>query len=457
MKLFNKLIIASAFAASLILLLGVSPSIKKHHELSQFISPDTCGSCHSEIFDQWENSMHNLSQKDPVYSNLAGFLLKGLTDKDEIAEAESCVKCHVPVGYITGYPEKLSDDKKKIPELATHGIQCDYCHSATSAEKLYNNDLKIAPGNGEDDPGIKRGPFKDSNSDFHESEFSEFHTSSKICGTCHNVRHVVFGTNLETTYEEWKNGPYNSRDPQKMVTCQGCHMYQRPGIPATGSTDRPKNRGRASDDDSPVRGHIFTHYFVGGNSFIPGQFNDRIKRKMAEERLKNAATISINHNQTPKGEQLIIQITNTGAGHYLPTGLTDIRQMWLEIIVKDEQERIIYSSGRLDRDSYIPGGTIIYNTVFGDGKGNPVMNIAKAREILKDKRIPPLKSVNETITLPKKDWKYLAVNVKLLYRSAPQKILDMVSGKGKLLLPVITMAEAEKKVTSRQGVSSFED
>jgi len=444
MILSNRLFKASVLAASLLLLLGASPLIKEHYELSRFISPDTCGACHSEIFEQWENSMHSLSQKDPVYLSIAEFLLKGLTDKDEIAEGESCVKCHVPIGVLTGYPKKLSDDRNKIAELPVRGIQCDYCHSATGAKKMYNNDLNIEPGHGEDDPGIKRGPFEDSEADFHETAFSKFHTSSEICGTCHNVKHVVYGTDLETTYEEWKNSPYNSKDPQKRLTCQGCHMYQRPGIPATGSTERPANPGQAADE-GPERAHIFTHYFVGGNTFVPGQFNDQIKGKMAEDRLKNAATISIDHSRDNKDE-LIIEITNSGAGHYLPTGLTDVRQMWLEIIVMDEQDITIYSSGRLDQNNYVTEDTIIFNTKFGDGKGNHVVNIAKAKEILSDKRIPPLQSLCETVKLPKRDWKNLTVKVKLLYRSAPQKILDMVNGKGKIKLPVITMAEAEKKI-----------
>jgi len=415
------------------------------YKISQFISPDTCGGCHSEIFSQWENSMHNLSQKDPIYLSLSEFLLKGLTDKDELLEAQSCVKCHVPVGFVTGYPLKTSDDREKIDELSIQGIQCDYCHSVTGAKKMFNNGLILSPGNGEEDPGIKRGPYKDSESDFHETAYSEFHTSSKICGTCHNVKHVVFNTPLESTYDEWEKGPYYSSNPEKNVTCQDCHMYQRPGIPATGSTPRPPNKGYASDD-GPIRDHVFTHYFVGGNKQVPGLFGDKGKLKMAEERLRNAAHLSINDHLASK-QSLKIKITNSGAGHYLPTGLTDIRQMWLEINIENENQKIIYSSGQLDSNGYLPQDAIIFNTVYGDGKGNPVVNISKAREILKDKRIPPLESVYETITLPQGKWKHLTVKVKLLYRSAPQKLLDQVSGKGKITMPVTTMAELSKRIT----------
>lgn len=425
--------------------LGTFPAAAEEYELSRFISPETCGDCHSEIFSQWSNSMHSLSQKDPVYLSVSEFMRKGLVDLDEIAEAESCVKCHVPVGVVTGYPKKTSDDKSKIPDIANQGIQCDYCHSAVSAEKMYNNGIKLNPGHGEDDPGIKNGPRRDAESDFHETKYSEFHTQSEICGNCHNVKHVVFNTDLETTYDEWKKGPYNSPDPEKRITCQGCHMFQRPGLPATGSVKRSKNKGQAADD-GPVREHVFTHYFVGANRFIPETFGDMEKGKMAEARLMNSATLAIETGEIEKGK-LGIRITNTGAGHYLPTGLTDIRQMWLEITIQDTDSGVtVYESGKLDQDSYITDNTIIFNTVFGDGKGNPVVNIAKAREILKDKRIPPLESITETIQLPSSKWKQLSVQVKLLYRSAPQKILDMVSGKGTIQLPVVTMASVDRKI-----------
>ena len=166
---------------------------------------------------------------------------------------------------------------------------------------------------------------------------------------------------------------------------------------------------------------------------------------MAEDRLKHSATITIDREQL-KNNRLKLTIKNTGAGHYLPTGLTDLRQMWIEIIVDNEKGQTIYSSGRLDKDNYLPEGAIIFNTVFGDGKGNPTLNISKAREILRDKRIPPLQSLSETVELPEGDWKQLTATARLLYRSAPQKILDMASGKGRFALPVVTMAETRERM-----------
>ncbi|MCP4136482.1 MAG: cytochrome c554 family protein [bacterium] len=443
-KFLNKNLVV-IIILSAVVIIPITTCVKaEHHKLSQFISPDICGDCHTAIFDQWENSMHSLAHVDPLYVKVSHFLRQGLTDKGEIKEAESCVKCHTPVGFVSGYPRKVSDDREKTAPIARRGIQCDYCHSATGAKKMYNNGLTLKPGNGEENPGVKRGPFKDSKSDFHDSAYSEFHTKAEICGTCHDVRHVEFGTKLETTYEEWKNGPYNSKDPAKRINCQGCHMYQRPGVPATGSTDRPKNPGLASDD-GPEREHVFTHYFVGGNSFVPGQFKDKLKPKMAIARLQNAAELSIDEKKIAKGK-IIVNVKNTGAGHYLPTGLTDTRQMWLDITIKDKKGKTVLALGQLDAKGYISKNTILYNTVFGDGKGNPVLSVVQAREILKDKRIPPLKSVHEAITLPEGKWKQLTVEVKLLYRIAPQKVVDLVLGEGKMKLPVVTMTTIKKKI-----------
>jgi len=423
--------------------IAVAASQEKIH-IDQFISPEICGGCHGEIFEQWENSMHNLSHKDTVYLRLAQFLRKGLINEGEIQEAESCVKCHTPMGYLTGFPEKLSDDLSKTPEIATHGIQCDYCHSAVKINQMYNNGLVLKPGQGEDEPGIKYGPFDDSIPDFHEAQYSKLHTESQICGTCHNVKHVAFGTDLETTYTEWQNSPYNSKDPAKRIECQGCHMYQRPGIPATGSTLRPENPGAATDN-SDERPHIFTHYFVGGNSSVPGNFNGQDKDQMAIERLQNAATISVDTSLIMQ-KKLNITVANTGAGHSIPTGVGDLRQVWLEITIQDKANKTSFQTGVLNDKHELSKDAVIFKTVFGDEIGNEVINIAKARQVLKDNRIKAKQSVTETIDLPLVPEKDAMIIVRLLYRGMPQKILNMIPGKPFEPLPIVEMAKVSKRI-----------
>jgi mono/diheme cytochrome c family protein len=421
---------------------GAAPAEK--FELDRFIVPDTCGGCHWEIQEQWTHSMHNLSHKDPIYNRVATFLRKGLVQAGEIEEAESCVKCHTPVGVITGFPEKLSDDLSKTPEIATQGIQCDYCHSAVDITRMYNNGLVLEPGHGEDDPGVKYGPFDDSEPEFHEAAYSRLHQSAGICGTCHNVKHVAFGTDLETTYTEWENSPYNDADPEKTITCQGCHMYQRPGIPATGSTERPENPGSATDD-SVERPHIFTHYFVGANTAVPGEFGARDKQQMAEARLQNAARIFLNIEKLEK-KQLDVIVENSGAGHSIPTGVGDLRQVWLEISIKDAQGNFVFQSGFLDQKNELSDAAIIFRTVLGDGKGNPVVNLAKAKQILSDNRIPAKQKKTQTIALDFVPGKNFVITARLLYRGMPQKILNLIPGDPIGPLPVVEMAVASQKI-----------
>lgn len=437
----HKAILTICIGIIIVSVTGLSASAQNNFQIDQFIHPETCGDCHYEIFEQWENSMHNLAHKDPVYTKISQFLRKGLTDRQEILEAETCVKCHTPVGYVTGFPKKVSDDLSKTPPIATLGIQCDYCHSAEKIKQMYNNGLVIKPGDGEDDPGVKYGPFDDSESDFHESAFSKLHTDSSICGTCHDVKHVAFGTELETTYTEWKNSPYNSNDPEKHITCQGCHMYQRPGIPATGSTRRPENPGRATDD-SKKRPHIFTHYFIGANAVVPGIFNGQDKTTMAVERLQNAADLSVDIARL-KQKKLDITVTNSGAGHSIPTGVGDLRQVWLEITIKDKDKKTVFQQGGLDKNHELDSNAVIFKTVFGDENGNEVINLAKARQVIRDTRIKAKQSVVKTIDIVKIPEKGSELIVRLLYRGISPKILNMIPGERFKPLPVIEMDKVE--------------
>ena len=427
----------------LIFLLPVSAA--ETFEVSRFIDPSVCGGCHSDIHSQWENSTHNLSHQDPLYNAVAKYFLRDLTDTGEIAEAEACVKCHTPVGVAVGNPQKTSDDLTAVPEIASFGVQCDYCHSAVGASRMYNNGILLSPGYGEDDPGIKRGPRKDAEPEFHEAAYSEFHVNPGICGTCHNVKHVVFLTDLETTYDEWRNSPYNSRNPEKRVVCQGCHMYQRPGVPATGSTPRPKNPGVASDI-GPERPHVFTHNFVGGNNFMPGLFDDgQDQIKMAEERLRNAAVLSLDTGDIGNN-RFTVTITNSGAGHKLPTGLSNVRQMWLDITVTEQTSgRTVYASGHPDENGYLGPDVLLYQTVFGDGQGRSVDNLAKAREILSDNRIAPKKSASQTFLMPEDvPDSGLTITARLCYRIFSQRLIDQIAGKDVYDLPITVMTEIRK-------------
>jgi hypothetical protein len=211
-------------------------------------------------------------------------------------------------------------------------------------------------------------------------------------------------------------------------------MYQRKGVPGTGSTARLENPGKASVD-GPDRKHIFTHYFIGGNTILPTMGKDSLQKEMAEERLKNAAVISVDGLE---GNSIRVRILNNGAGHYIPTGLTHVRQAWVRIIVKDSKGKILYSSGVVDSRGNITGKPSIYGTVFGDGNGNAVSNIAKAKKILSDNRLKPGEEKIEKFDIGAVSGK-LTVEVALLYRGLDQGIADSIPQLKKMKVPFVVM------------------
>ena len=119
----TRLKIYLGLSAGIIVLFGATIALSQDKiDIEQFISPETCGGCHAEIFEQWENSMHNLAHKDPVYSRVSQFLRKGLINEGEIQEAESCVKCHTPVGQLTGFLKSFQMIYQKHLRLQQRGF-----------------------------------------------------------------------------------------------------------------------------------------------------------------------------------------------------------------------------------------------------------------------------------------------------------------------------------------------
>jgi hypothetical protein len=117
-----------------------------------------------------------------------------------------------------------------------------------------------------------------------------------------------------------------------------------------------------------------------------------------------------------------------------------MRQMWLEVVIQDRDGNRIFETGILDDKKELPDDTLIFRTVFGDGKGNPVLNLSKAREILSDNRIPAKGQAKEVITLARPLEKESSIQVRLLYRSMPQKVLNLLPGEPLGPLPVVEMA-----------------
>jgi hypothetical protein len=415
----------------------------KKLRVKQFIDPKFCKNCHAEIYNMWKGSMHSKAFLNPLWQSAIKLFIHKVTAPGEILQMRACIKCHTPLGfrsYLINYPK---NDLDKVPKLPAQGIFCNWCHNISEIKHIGDARYTVDAGGGVDDPSTMLGPYKDAYSNVHPTKYSELHTRSEFCGLCHNVTHAYNKLPIEATYDEWKNSPYNTGDPETTITCQDCHMRQRPGVPVTGKTERPDNPSKASKYGGR-RKHVWTHYFVGANSIITKRFGSITHAVMAVQNLTHAADIEIIKNSTYKKNEIStiqVKVINSGAGHYLPTGLTQIRQMWLYVEVSDSNGNLIFESGGLDERGEIDKNAVMYNTVLGNDKGEPVVNIAKASKILYDHRIPPKDYVIEeySLSIPSDAVSPLFIEATLKYRSISQALAQKLMGSEAPNIPVINM------------------
>ena len=374
------------------------------------------------------------------------YCLNEVGNPGEREDAEHCVACHNPVAYRSGQIKGSSDDYDKVDEVTKNSIFCDMCHTIDEIVRTSNASFNTDPGNGEDEPGIKRGPHDEVVSMYHDSEYSKIHTSSELCGSCHNVTHLWYFTKLEGTYDEWYHSPYNTLDPNEKVTCQDCHMRQAPGKPSTGMTERPDYPG-TSASMGEERPHIYRHYVVGANTLLPSLLNNPVHGQLARERLTHAAEIEIIPMETGnKVDGITVRVKNEGAGHMLPTGVTEFRQMWIELTVLDKNNKTVFSSGKTEDGGELSENTRIFQTVFGDSDGKPTINVAKATRILFDHRIQPKGYVDEIYGLGKSYAKPLTVRAELKYRSMSPSLAAALLGQTNVEIPIVVMTTKECKI-----------
>ncbi len=397
----------SALASALFLFVFLAPvqNLSAAQFTQQdFTSQSYCGTCHRAIYEQWQLSLHSQAFSDPVFSSVLALAITDMGGKDSDGGKliqDYCLHCHTPIASMTG-------DMPPTTALSTNAISCDFCHTVSDVGGVGNGSFISSPGT------VKRGPFKDAVSPAHETAYSELHTRSEFCGMCHDVYHPVNGLPLETTYTEWKQSSY----AEEGKTCQHCMM---------GTVNNARAAG-----NGPVRPLIKTHEFTGANVTLG-------KASVAESHLRQAAALELKANKRNADPdekiKLTIGVTNKGAGHKIPTGLTEVREMWLEVkaIDSDNVERMIFKE--------------VYNTVLEDDKGihDGHVPVWRAAKIYSDNRIGPkeTRTYKKNFVVPKGSGGVMKIVAVLKYRSASPSLTEKLGFDD---FPVIEMAKTEKEI-----------
>lgn len=387
--------------------------------------------------------MHSFAFPDPVFQalwRLASEETGGLTDI-------LCAGCHTAIGTVSE-EVVFEGGEFRVSEIARKGVQCDLCHSISASSFLktpthlpQNASIIVDPG------VVKRGPYDDSVSPFHECAYSELHTTSEFCGNCHNVFHPVTNFHIENTYSEWKFSVY----AQKGIQCQDCHMMPvEKAIEVARTLEKPKNPGKASIM-GPERDQVYTHEFVGANYTVTSLLGSDRHAEIARERLKGAAEVEILAPESAQKGGLVtvkVKVTNVGAGHNLPTSLTEVRQMWLDVSVKDASGVEIFRSGALDAAGNIDEEAVIFNAHAVTQDGHHTVRPWEIARFEYNRTIPPKGSAREkySFLVPHNAHGPLAVEATLRYRSYPQSMADMLLGDEAPVLPVVDMARKEVQI-----------
>ncbi len=399
-----------------------------------FTPPKVCRGCHPRQYQEWSTSVHAMAFLDPVYQ---GELNEGFKAVGHDVTRQ-CEGCHSPVGMVTG--EVKGPGLKGLSDIALAGVSCDVCHSIsgvthwqTPSHEPENGSMILTPGveTVQGPKRVKRGPFPPSERcgmGFHACEESPLHLQAELCASCHQVYHYDDHFPLEATYLEWKHGPY----AQKGILCQDCHMVETETFLRSAETFQ-----------KPVR-QEYHHYFVAanyllyslgelqaqkaGDAQLAASFRERYA--MAVERLQAAAELEV----TPlyrEGQiaEIKVRVKNVRAGHNLPTSLTNVRQMWLEIVARDDAGQVLLASGGLDGKGQLPAETRTFNS---EGMGSDFHFAIDPWEVTAFSRhdtIPPrgYRDVYYGVHLPA-DVKAITVEARLRYRQADQLVAEKLLG-----------------------------
>ena len=408
----------------------------------KLIDPETyypaeeCGECHVRQLKQWAGSAHNMGHRDGIYRAFADLA------REEGGESlyRFCSSCHTPAAIGTGrVPASHDDDSFLVQE----GVTCDACHTVSGVAAVH----KGAGANASlilEENDFRYGPFKKAQPDAsHETAFAEAHAGSRLCSACHTLIHPHNGLVIENSFEEWKAGPFAAAG----IGCKDCHMRTVAQARQTVATMQKLAVPGTTTEDGAPRTNVYAHIFAGANVNTNASGIGLYQAAQARARLQSAATLSLELPATvPSGRAvgITVKVSNVGAGHSIPTSITELREVWLDVSVTDGGGREIFRSGTLDKNGALDDSAVVYRSILLDEKGEVTYLPWRAVSLQSEHLIKAGSTETEpyTIPLPRRIKGPLQVVAVLRYRSAPQNVMDELFGKGRFTIEVVDMARA---------------
>ena len=281
------------------------------------LSAETCGACHTEIYEEWKLSTHRRAWTDDAQFQAELHKSRGGGKPGADDVGWMCVNCHTPL-------------MNQLPELVVGLEDGDlgkpiYAENPTFDAKLQHEAITCATCHVRD--GVVLGPFGDTNAP-HPTKKSEVLTSAELCTRCHNAQAMFPDQNLGcffTTGDEWAASSFAERGE----ACQSCPMPEvvRPLVPGMeprktrrhwfGGSLIPK-KPEFEAEIAPLR-----EFYGDAVDIVLEPADDDVA--FAEHPVPDVAAGSQGSTPTRCEEggpctRLAVRLTNTNAGHNFPTG-----------------------------------------------------------------------------------------------------------------------------------------
>lgn len=344
-------------------------------------TPGACGNCHPMIMPQWNDNAHG-----QAVSNLRFFSLYDGTDisgtmvvspgyqLDFPGTAGNCANCHAPGAAVDGY---LTTEMGVVRDVIPAGIHCDFCHKVggvyldPATGSVYPNApgvqsqrvLRPPPGD-----NIFFGPFDDIPD---PDTYLPLMDRSQYCAPCHQFS--FWGTPIYESFEEWQDSPYAAAG----VMCQDCHMAPNGDI-------------------------YFALPSAGGLPHPPDQIPSHLQPGAAAvDLLQKTVSMTVATRQIADALMVTVTITNSGAGHHVPTDHPGRNLILLVAATAGDGQSLPQRSGSTvpawgGADAGKPGmgfAKVLQDVV--DGRA-PVVSYWRPTHIVADNRIPALEAAVST-------------------------------------------------------------
>jgi len=299
-----------------------------------------CGECHRPEYEAWAASVHAHAATDPMVGAC-------LAQERELAQekglsgdplAPFCAGCHDPVNLRSG---------QDLASVVPRGVTCLGCHDVEGALRAGGNGDLVAAAHGDWASGA------DHQARAHAS--LELLRQPDFCGGCH--RQFVPGGGLAVigTLDEYHASGAGS------TRCVDCHMRKTGGVA--------------------------DHRFPGGNVYLGQRIGDATL--LAGQMANLAGVVQLDAKRVAGGVE--VRVTNRGAAHSFPTGVTDIREAWVELQAIEgsgDAKSLVHFGGPVD--GLLPPGAARLGTDIAGPDGTLLLRheVSAATRIPFDLRVP---------------------------------------------------------------------